>query len=159
MARRLPALLVVAAYSLGSPTWVAAQAATATLSGVVAPRIGGTYRLNDSAGHETALRGGWGIFYDIGSTSTMENLANSFPFTARRDLVNVPFPASADITAVPTVVPGSPVDFLTTADPNLRVPFTQQWNATIDQAIGSATSVTLSTWVRAATGFSARSDS
>jgi len=110
----------------------------------IAPRVGGTYRLNDSAGRETVLRGGWGIFYDIGSTSTMENLANSFPFTARRDLVNVPFPASADITAVPTVAPGSPVDFLTTADPNLRVPFTQQWNATIDQAIGSATAVTLS---------------
>src|SRR6266850_7057266 len=35
MATRLAALLVVAAYSLGSPTWVAAQAATATLSGVV----------------------------------------------------------------------------------------------------------------------------
>ena len=35
MARRLAALVVVAAYSMGSPTLVAAQAATATLSGVV----------------------------------------------------------------------------------------------------------------------------
>ena len=115
-----------------------------TRYGNVAPRIGATYRLTDSPGRETVLRGGWGLFFDLGSTSAMENLANSFPFTARRDFFNVPFPASAAVVEPPRVAAGAPVDFLTAADPNLQLPYTQQWNATVEQAIGGATSVTLS---------------
>ena len=56
----------------------------------LAPRLGAAWRLRQAAGREMVLRGGWGIFFDLGNTAVMENLANSFPFTPRVTLVNVP---------------------------------------------------------------------
>jgi hypothetical protein len=114
-----------------------------TTYGNVAPRIGATYRLNEGA-REIVVRGGWGLFFDLGSTATMENLANSYPFTARRDFVNVPIPANLTVLAPPTIVPGSQVDFLTAADPNLELPYTQQWNAAVETALGGSSTVTAS---------------
>src|SRR5262245_874014 len=106
-----------------------------TTYGNVAPRVGATYRLRESP-REMVVRGGWGIFFDLGSTATMENLANSYPFTARRDFLNVPFPVNPILLTPPTVVPGSQVDFLTAADPELEQPYTHQWNVAVETALG-----------------------
>lgn len=111
--------------------------------GNVAPRLGATYRLHEGS-RELVVRGGWGIFYDLGSTATMENLANSYPFTARRDFFDVPFPANPILLTPPTVVPGSQVDFLTTADPDLKLPYTQQWNAAVETALGGSSTISAS---------------
>jgi hypothetical protein len=114
-----------------------------TTWGNVAPRLGATYRLLEGS-RELVVRGGWGLFYDLGSTSTMENLANSYPFTARRDFFNVAFPPSPILLTPPTVVPGSQVDFLTAADPDLRLPYTQQWNAAVETALGGSSTISAS---------------
>jgi Carboxypeptidase regulatory-like domain/TonB dependent receptor len=114
-----------------------------TTYGNVAPRVGATYRLRESP-RELVVRGGWGIFFDLGSQATMENLANSYPFTARRDFFNVPFPPNPILLTPPTVVPGSQVDFLTAADPNLESPYTHQWNAAIESALGGSGTITAS---------------
>ena len=82
-----------------------------TTYGNVAPRLGATYRLRDSADHGTVLRGGWGIFFDLGSNSVIDNLATAFPFVARRTPVNVAFPTSPALLAPPTIAPGAVTTF------------------------------------------------
>jgi carboxypeptidase family protein len=114
-----------------------------TTFGNVAPRLGATYSLRDTSDRETVIRGGWGIFFDLGSDSVMDNLT-SFPFSARRALTNVAFPTSPALLATPTITPGTIVDFLTAADPNLQLPYTQQWNVAIEQALGATSTVSVS---------------
>src|SRR5262249_34160898 len=42
------------------------------------------------------------------------------------------------------VAPGAPADFLTAADPKLKLPYTYQWNVAIEQALESTSTVTVS---------------
>jgi len=109
----------------------------------LAPRLGVAYRLHDAPGRELVLRGGWGLFFDLGVGSVMDNFT-SFPFSARRLLSNVPFPLDPALLTPPTIVPGAPVDFLTAADPHLKLPYTHQWNVSIEQAFGATNTVTVS---------------
>jgi hypothetical protein len=110
----------------------------------VAPRVGAAYRLRDSAGGETVVRGGWGIFFDLASPAVINNLSQTFPFTAVRSLSSVPFPANRSLLAPPTVSAGGPADFLVAADPNLKLPYTHQWNVAVEQALGRTSSITVS---------------
>ena len=82
------------------------------------------------------MRGGWGIFFDLASPAVMNNLSQTFPFTARRYFNNVPFPADPALLAPPTVAPGAPADFLVAADPDLKLPYTHQWNVADRAGVG-----------------------
>src|SRR5262249_17774476 len=73
-----------------------------------APRIGVAYRLRDAPARQTVLRGGWGLFYDLGSNFVIDNLATSFPFVARRVLSNVHFPVDPALLTPPIIAPGAP---------------------------------------------------
>jgi len=115
-----------------------------TTYGNIAPRLGASYRLHNTPARETVVRGGWGVFFDLGNTAVIDGLGNSYPFTPRRSLVNVPFPLDASQLTVPIYAPGAPVDFMVAADPDLKLPYTQQWNVAAEQALGAATSVSLS---------------
>ena len=74
----------------------------------IAPRFGAAYRLRDRPGRETVLRGGWGIFFDLASPAVLNNLSQTFPFTARGNFNNVPFPPDPSLLAPPTVAPATP---------------------------------------------------
>jgi hypothetical protein len=115
-----------------------------TTYGNVAPRLGAAYRLRDTPGRELVLRGGWGIFFDLASPAVLNNLSQTFPFTAIRFFDNVALPADPALLAVPTIAPGAPADFLVAADPNLKLPYTHEWNASVEQAFGTANTVTVS---------------
>lgn len=102
------------------------------------------YQLSQKQGRETVLRGGFGLFYDLGNTSLIDNLSFSFPFVRRRILTNVPFPLTPAQLAPPTISPGAPPDFLTTSDPNLKLPLTYQWNLALEQSLGADQTVSAS---------------
>src|SRR6185295_5481223 len=95
-----------------------------TTYGNIAPRLGASYRLHNTPTRETVVRGGWGVFFDLGNTAVIDGLGNSYPFTPRRSLVNVPFPLDASQLTVPIYAPGAPVDFMVAADPDLKLPYT-----------------------------------
>src|SRR5262249_27378105 len=102
-----------------------------------APRVGASYALHETtAGPGAVVRGGWGDFDARGSNSVMENLGASFPFIARRILTNVALPAAQTLLTPPTIPPGAAADFLTAADPTLKLPYTNEWNAAVEQAVG-----------------------
>ena len=112
-----------------------------------APRFGLAFQLRQSPGKETVLRGGLGMFYDLGSGQAGQAFANppyasglKFPFPS-----NVPFPATGSVVEPPPI-PEPPfiTTILTAIDPNLELPRTYQWNLAIEQAIGSSQTFTAS---------------
>jgi len=113
-----------------------------------APRLGAAYLLNSEPGRETVLRGGFGVYYDLGGSG-----ANGLPMTLSRIFPSsicpapISFPLNAACAArVPIVVPTStPVAVDVSAiNEDLRLPYTLHWNAAVEQSLGKSNVVTLS---------------
>ncbi len=109
--------------------------------GSFAPRFGATYQLNTRSGWEAILRGGAGIFYDIGLGNVATAFQNIYPFFASRTSFSVLFPLSPAVRTLPTLGVDPP-NQLWLLDPNLRLPYTAQWNASWEQSVGTAQSIT-----------------
>jgi len=122
----------------GSPLWK-------TTYNNFAPRIGLAYRLRQTQGRETVVRGGFGVFYDTGNDSGTSQFFR-FPFASSRSLTNVSFPLSPTQVAparLPvSVVPPFPAIIL--SDPSLMLPYTLQWNVALEQSLGQSQAVTVS---------------
>ena len=101
-----------------------------------APRIGMAYQLSDRQGWERVLRGGFGIFYDLGSGS-LANGAVSFPYLRRKVLSNVAYPLDSSLTEPLPFSLSPPVGRIRASDPRLRLPLTMQWNVTLEQSLGA----------------------
>jgi hypothetical protein len=133
---------------VGSPATIALGTRGAPLYntrwGNFAPRLGVAYQLRKKPGQETMLRGGFGIFYDFAS-GLLGEAGVSFPFSAMKLLSAVPFPLSPAQATAPPISANPPVTgSIFGADPNLRTPRTYQWNATVEQSLGSAQSLSIS---------------
>lgn len=108
-----------------------------TTYGNFAPRIGVAYQLFQQPGRETVLRGGFGIFYDLGYGDT--GLATgSIPFASSNVLFGVPFPLTTAEATPPPFSLSPPYGPLYGTDPNLVSPRTYQWNFAIEQSLGAS---------------------
>jgi hypothetical protein len=108
-----------------------------------APRIGAAYQLRPSSGHTTVMRAGFGVYYDpgnevgsygyngIGFTSSFLSTTASFPLT------------SAQLTLPPPSTTAPYNDVIYAYDPNLRMPYTFQYNLAIEQQLSSRDSFTI----------------
>ena len=102
-----------------------------------APRVGLSYQLFREGGRITILRGGFGVFYDLGS-GTLANAASGFPYTRTRTVGSVPFPLTqTQVTPPPFTLTIPPNGQAFVADRKLELPRTLQWNATVDQSLNS----------------------
>ncbi len=115
-----------------------------------APRIGAAFRLFQKPGRETLLRGGFGVFYDLGSNVVGNSFLASFPFLAGKSLSNVLFPLSSADAAPPSLPPNPPILRMFAYDSNLKLPYTLQWNFAVEQSLG--TNQTISATYVAAVG-------
>lgn len=108
-----------------------------------APRVGVAYQLNNTPGHETVLRAGGGIFYDTGTEQTAEGYygVGTTGFAS----YSSPFPATLQqVQATPAPSAAAPYNAAVWAyDPHFKQPYTAQWNLAIEQALGSAQSLTI----------------
>ncbi|HVI10301.1 MAG TPA: carboxypeptidase regulatory-like domain-containing protein [Candidatus Binatia bacterium] len=111
-----------------------------TTYGNVAPRVGFTYRLTDGPNWSSVLRGGFGIFYDLGSGS-LGGSSSYFPFFTVNSFSLAPFPLSPQNAARPTPTINPPVSDIIVAVPDLKLPRTYQWNAAIEQSLGNRQSL------------------
>lgn len=122
----------------GTPLWK-------TTYGNFAPRFGLSYQLSERQGRETMLRGGIGVFYDLGNGQAANAFVGAFPFTAIKILGSVPFPLSTTDAAGP--IPGplpSGFDNVFAFDPELKLPRIYQWNVTVEQSLGANQTLTSS---------------
>jgi hypothetical protein len=110
-----------------------------------APRIGVAYQVRQTSGHETVVRGGFGLFYDLNSESDAIGFVNA-PFNAASSVVsNLNFPVANNVLQIPTL-PGPivPPLFVNAIDPNLKLPHSFQWNAAVEQGLGQNQSLAAS---------------
>lgn len=75
-----------------------------------APRFGFAYRLVGKQDPKLVVRGGAGVFYDLGHERAGDVFADSVPF----------------VTGGPAIV----------FDPNLKLPYTVNWNISLEQSLG-----------------------
>jgi len=120
-----------------------------TTYGNFAPRIGVAYQVRQSQDWQTVLRGGFGVFYDLAS-SEAGNVVNAgvYPFGAETLSFGGTFPRDPATLGPPTVTPASlkPPTFsvLYAIDPNLKQPYTLEWNLALEQALGRQQTISAS---------------
>jgi hypothetical protein len=106
-----------------------------------APRLGIAYQLRQTAGRETVLRVGAGLFNDLAAEEAADGVSfASYPYGGSKTLGSLVFPLTASEAAPPTISPSGSV---TGIDPHLRPPLIYQWNATLEQSLGSAQKLSL----------------
>ena len=103
-----------------------------------APRFGAAYQITP----KTVVRGGFGLFFDLGYGASGNTLAD-FPYARAKHSLNVPFDLTSaafqppQFTTSITAAVASGFDFLWITDPNQQLPFTMQWNAAIERELGT----------------------
>jgi hypothetical protein len=113
-----------------------------------APRFGFAWNAIQSQKHPITVRGGFGIFFDTGQQRIGNGYSSAYPFTATSLTQNeVPLPLSAAALAPPSLnFPLTPpYPFLNElASPNLTLPYTEQWNLSLDAALSPMNTLTAS---------------
>jgi hypothetical protein len=110
-----------------------------------APRLGVAYQLHQSPAHETVVRGGMGLFYDVGSTLGSYGLSGGVGLGATAFFSKVSFPLTVAQNTLPPGSTDSPYNAPVTAfDPHLKLPYTLQWNVAVEQALNANQKLTVS---------------
>jgi len=110
--------------------------------GNVAPRVGVAYQLRAVPNRISVLRGGFGIFYDLGYGS-LGGVSSYFPYSAQKIFSPTPFPLSSQQSAPPIPTTNLPANNILVADRSLKLPRTYEWNVALEQSLGTSQSVSL----------------
>jgi len=109
-----------------------------------APRLGVAYAIRDTRGWQTVVRGGFGVFFDTGQQLGSLGFAG-IGFNATNVIFGAAFPqTAAALTPTITNPPIPPFDQVYYFAPHLQLPYTLQWNTSVQQALGESQAVTLS---------------
>jgi len=113
-----------------------------TKYGNIAPRVGIAYQVFDTPGHQTVIRGGYGIFYDLATQEVGGALQGIYPF------IQTAFPAGSfplsPTAAAPPPIALTPTTSIEAFDPKLKLPYTQEWNVALEQGLGMSRSFSVS---------------
>jgi Carboxypeptidase regulatory-like domain/TonB dependent receptor len=108
-----------------------------------APRFGAAYELHQAPRHETVLRAGFGMFYDMGNILLNGN--GGIGFNSSVLFSNASFPLSSEQMTLPPPSIAPPYNsYVNAFGPNLKLPYTLQWNLAFEQALGNKQALTLS---------------
>jgi hypothetical protein len=107
------------------------------------PRFGASYHLSKRSGRETVLRGGAGVFYDLGTGRVATTFDHVFPFFASAAYFNVLYPLDPNLVK-PPVLGVDPPQQLFLADPDLKLPYVVQWNVALEESLGRNQTLTVS---------------
>jgi hypothetical protein len=111
--------------------------------GNVAPRIGAAFQVTS----HMVVRGGYGLFYDLGY-GDVGSVGSTFPYNRDSSVSNLslPFdPSSAAFQPPPFSTTLNADTFSIPAiDPHLQLPFTMEWNAAFEGALGAKQTLTIS---------------
>jgi hypothetical protein len=125
--------------SSGAPLWHATAAN-------FAPRMGVVYRMSDSQRWATIIRGGAGVFYDVGFGQLGDVFAVNAQYYGQAVYTsNVSFPLTAAQQAPPPLAGTTlPISQAAVFDPHLKLPYTVEWNVAIEQSLTPKQTLTAS---------------
>jgi len=109
-----------------------------------APRIGLAYQLSQSPRWGNVLRGGFGIFYDLGYGQIGDPLAVNDQYYGFTVLSNVAFPLDPSLAPPPPAPTSPPYSQIAAFDPHLKSPYTYEWNLSFEQSMGANQTFTVS---------------
>ena len=116
----------------------------------IAPRFGTAYVLRNKSGAETVVRGGVGVFFDTGQQTGVFGYHGA-GFTGTADYCPSgcsgpsTFPLAAEQISPPIDNPPTGPGLLIYGfAPHLQLPFTLQWNTSVEQALGKSQALTVS---------------
>lgn len=118
-----------------------------TSYGDVAPRVGAAYQISEKPKWGTVLRGGIGVFYDLATSEVGNALGQYFPFAGSQITFGGAFPLDPGTSRPPPITAASlasPGATLYAFDPNLKLPYTVEWNIAIEQALGVGQAISAS---------------
>jgi len=115
-----------------------------------APRLGAAYVLRNATGWETVVRGGGGVFFDTGQQQGSDGYGG-VGFSASQVFgslfgspASFPLPP-AQVTPAIVSPPKAPYAGAVFAfPPHLQLPYTLQWNASVEQSFGKSQALTVS---------------
>jgi Carboxypeptidase regulatory-like domain/TonB dependent receptor len=130
----------------GPDTWTLAPAGTPLWKTTwfnFAPRLGAAYTLRNSTGRETVLRGGAGLFFDTAQQLAGLSFSSGPGFGADGLPQQSPFPGNLVVPQVQNP-PQPPFRGVVGFAPHLQLPYTIQWNTSIEQALGRSQALSIS---------------
>jgi hypothetical protein len=115
----------------------------------LAPRLGAAYVVNPEPRYETVIRAGGGVFFDTGQQLGSYGFEgpgfSAFSYFGTDNGVPASFPVAASVVNPPIVNPPSPpYGVLFANPPHMQLPYSFQWNTSLEQALGMAQSLTVS---------------
>ena len=109
-----------------------------------APRLGVAWVVHDREGRETVLRGGGGVFYDTANQLATQGY-NGIGFQALKSYYGSSLPVtSTQLDFSPSVTAPYTSGTIYAFPQHLQLPYTLQWNVSLDQALGKNQVLTLS---------------
>ncbi len=126
---------------VGTPLWK-------TTYGNLAPRVGAAYVLRDAVDYQTVLRSGAGIFFDnnhnIRVSAFTDNPGSAYVKSYPVSLSFPLTPAQLNIPNTSQTPPYSTINQIGDPAYPLQMPYTVQWNVSVEQELHAAQSLTVS---------------
>lgn len=116
-----------------------------------APRLGAAYELRTTPGWETVLRAGGGVFFDTDNEAAAWGFSGGLGDAASVRYSNMSLPVSIALvdSVVPAIGPPYTSGSINALPQHLQLPYTLQWNVSVQQALGNYQAFTV-TYVGAA---------
>jgi hypothetical protein len=110
----------------------------------LAPRLGVAWTVHGEPGRETVLRAGGGVFFDTDNKVATQGFTG-IGFTAFQFFSGSPLPFTPEqLDFSPSTEPPYTSDSIYVFPKNLQLPYTLEWSAGLEQALGKAQTFTIS---------------
>lgn len=110
----------------------------------LAPRLGVAWTVHQKPGQETVVRAGGGVFFDTDNKEATQGFSG-IGFSAFQFFSGAPLPFTpTQLDFLPSTDPPYTADAIYAFPKHLQLPYTLQWNATLEQALGRAQTLTIS---------------
>lgn len=109
-----------------------------------APRFGVAWIAHPHPGRETVLRAGGGVFFDTDNKEAAQGFSG-IGFSAFKIISGYPLPFTPEqLNFSPSVAPPYTADYIYAFPKNLQLPYTFEWSASLEQALGKSQTLSLS---------------